>query len=76
MLYGTGMSERYAEATGWHRPMWYDGNTDNMHLNKLADKVKEGVIAAAWSACGFNTIGVTTAFRWHGRHVTRCNRAI
>ncbi|MBL8828161.1 MAG: dihydroxy-acid dehydratase, partial [Planctomycetaceae bacterium] len=37
----------------------YEGNTCNMHLNALADKVKEGVQAADLVGMRFNTIGVS-----------------
>jgi dihydroxy-acid dehydratase len=66
MLYGTGMSE-----ADMQKPqvgivsMWYDGNTCNMHLNKLADKVKEGVIAAGMVGMRFNRIGVSDGI-WMG----------
>ena len=39
--------------------VWYDGNTCNMHLNLLADRVKEGVKAAGLVGMRFNTIGVS-----------------
>jgi dihydroxy-acid dehydratase len=39
--------------------MWYEGNTCNMHLDKLAAKVREGVVAAGLVGMRFNTIGVS-----------------
>jgi dihydroxy-acid dehydratase len=39
--------------------MWYEGNTCNMHLNALAAKVREGVVAAGMVGMRFNTIGVS-----------------
>jgi len=60
MLYGTGLTEE-----DMHKPqigicsMWYEGNTCNMHLDKLAAKVREGVIAAGLVGMRFNTIGVS-----------------
>lgn len=39
--------------------MWYEGNTCNMHLNDLAAKVKEGVVASGLVGMRFNTIGVS-----------------
>ena len=39
--------------------MWYDGNTCNMHLDRLAAKVREGVVAAGMVGMRFNTIGVS-----------------
>ncbi len=60
MLYGTGLSH-----DDMNKPqvgiasMWYEGNTCNMHLNDLASKVKEGVVAAGMVGMRFNTIGVS-----------------
>lgn len=60
MLYGTGLTE-----ADMHKPqvgiasVWYDGNTCNMHLLDLANKVKEGVVAAGLVGMRFNTIGVS-----------------
>lgn len=60
MLYGTGL-----DAETIHAPqvgissMWYEGNTCNMHLLDLAQKVKEGVVAAGLVGMRFNTIGVS-----------------
>ena len=39
--------------------MWYEGNTCNMHLDRLAAHVKEGVQAAGLVGLRFNTIGVS-----------------
>jgi len=39
--------------------MWYEGNTCNMHLDKLAARVREGVTAAGMVGMRFNTIGVS-----------------
>lgn len=44
MLYGTGMND-----ADMHKPqigigsVWYEGNTCNMHLNQLAQFVKDSV---------------------------------
>ena len=60
MLYGTGMTEE-----DMNKPQvgiascWYEGNTCNMHLLHLAEKVKEGVEAAGAVGMRFNTIGVS-----------------
>jgi len=60
MLYGTGLTE-----ADMHKPqvgiasVWYEGNTCNMHLLRLADKIKEGVVAAGLVGMRFNTIGVS-----------------
>jgi dihydroxy-acid dehydratase len=60
MLYGTGMTaEDMNKAQVGIASVWYDGNTCNMHLNKLADKVKEGVVAEGMVGMRFNTIGVS-----------------
>ncbi|HZA28171.1 MAG TPA: dihydroxy-acid dehydratase [Gammaproteobacteria bacterium] len=60
MLYGTGLTEE-----DLNKPevgiasVWYEGNTCNMHLLKLAEQVKEGVKAAGLVGMRFNTIGVS-----------------
>jgi dihydroxy-acid dehydratase len=60
MLLGTGLTP--ADLT---KPqigiasMWYEGNTCNMHLDRLAAKVREGVVAAGMVGMRFNTIGVS-----------------
>ena len=60
MLYATGLVE-----ADMNKPqvgissVWYDGNPCNMHLNKLAEKVKEGVQAGGMVGMRFNTIGVS-----------------
>src|ERR687896_1420573 len=60
MLYGTGLTEE-----DLNKPevgiasVWYEGNTCNMHLLKLAEQVKEGVVAAGLVGMRFNTIGVS-----------------
>lgn len=60
MLYGTGMTEADMEkaqvgivSTGW------EGNTCNMHLNGLAEKVKAGVSESDLVGLIFHTIGVS-----------------
>src|SRR6188474_3688767 len=60
MLYGTGMTDDdMNKAQVGIASVWYDGNTCNMHLNLLADRVKEGVKAAGLVGMRFNTIGVS-----------------
>lgn len=60
MLYGTGLTEEdMNKAQVGIASVWYEGNTCNMHLNKLAEKVKEGVEAAGLVGMRFNTIGVS-----------------
>jgi len=60
MLLATGLSE-----DDLNKPqvgiasVWYEGNPCNMHLDKLAAKVKEGVVAAGLVGMRFNTIGVS-----------------
>ena len=59
MLYGTGMTDAdMNKAQVGISSIWYEGNTCNMHLLDLAEKVKEGVIAAGLVGLRFNTIGV------------------
>ncbi|MBF9254910.1 dihydroxy-acid dehydratase [Pontibacter sp. 172403-2] len=60
MLIGSGIAEEDLKkpfvgicSTG------YDGNTCNMHLNRLADEVKEGVNKLGMVGLRFNTIGVS-----------------
>jgi dihydroxy-acid dehydratase len=60
MLYGTGMTaDDMNKAQVGIASVWYEGNTCNMHLNKLADEVKTGVTAAGLVGMRFNTIGVS-----------------
>jgi dihydroxy-acid dehydratase len=60
MLYGTGMTpEDMQKAQVGIASVWYEGNTCNMHLNDLAVKVKEGVLAAGLVGMRFNTVGVS-----------------
>src|SRR5687768_13737390 len=60
MLYGTGLTaEDMHKAQVGIASVWYEGNTCNMHLAGLADKVKEGVQAAGLVGMRFNTIGVS-----------------
>ncbi len=60
MLYATGLSDE-----DLHKPqvgissVWYEGNPCNMHLLRLAGRVKEGVAAAGLVGFRFNTIGVS-----------------
>ena len=60
MLYGTGMTDKDMEKPQVGiASVWYEGNTCNMHLLALAEKVKEGVEAQAMVGMRFNTIGVS-----------------
>ncbi|GAB2280480.1 hypothetical protein Dimus_015107 [Dionaea muscipula] len=62
ILYGVGLSD-----DDMQKPqigissVWYEGNTCNMHLLRLADAVKEGVQEAGMVGFRFNTIGVSDA---------------
>ncbi|CAN4095891.1 unnamed protein product [Withania somnifera] len=62
ILYGVGLSE-----DDMNKPqigissVWYEGNTCNMHLLKLAEAVKEGVQESDMVGFRFNTIGVSDA---------------
>ncbi|HEY8152655.1 MAG TPA: dihydroxy-acid dehydratase [Myxococcota bacterium] len=60
MLYGTGLSEADMDkAQVGIASVWFEGNPCNMHLQDLAAKVKEGVVAAGLVGMRFNTIGVS-----------------
>jgi len=60
MLYATGLTEAdMGKAQVGIASVWYEGNSCNMHLNDLAAKVKEGVVAAGLVGMRFNTIGVS-----------------
>jgi dihydroxy-acid dehydratase len=60
MLHATGMSEEdMGKAQVGIAAVWYEGNPCNMHLNDLAARVKEGVVAAGLVGMRFNTIGVS-----------------
>ena len=60
MLYATGLTEQdMAKPEVGIASVWYEGNPCNMHLLDLAEKVKEGVIAAGMVGLRFNTIGVS-----------------
>src|SRR5438552_6671640 len=60
MLYATGLTD-----TDMEKPqvgissVWFEGNSCNMHLLQLAERVKEGVKAAGMVGFRFNTIGVS-----------------
>src|SRR5499427_7506775 len=60
MLYGVGLTDADLEKPQIGiASVWYEGNTCNMHLLQLAEKVKEGVKAAGMVGFRFNTIGVS-----------------
>src|SRR5205809_6065977 len=60
MLYATGLTD-----ADMNKPqigissVWFEGNSCNMHLLQLAEKVKDGVKAAGMVGFRFNTIGVS-----------------
>ena len=60
MLYGVGLTDAdLQKAQVGICSMWYEGNTCNMHLDRLAGHVKEGVQQAGLVGFRFNTIGVS-----------------
>jgi dihydroxy-acid dehydratase len=60
MLYATGLSDADMEKPQVGiSSVWFEGNSCNMHLLQLAEKVKEGVKAAGLIGFRFNTIGVS-----------------
>jgi dihydroxy-acid dehydratase len=60
MLLGTGLTtEDLNKPQVGIASMWYEGNTCNMHLDKLAAAVREGVVASGLVGMRFNTIGVS-----------------
>ena len=60
MLHGTGLTNAdLAKAQIGISSVWYEGNTCNMHLNDLAERVRAGVQAAGLVGMRFNTIGVS-----------------
>lgn len=60
MLYATGLVEQDMEKPQVGiASVWYEGNPCNMHLLRLAEKVKEGVQSVGLVGLRFNTIGVS-----------------
>jgi len=60
MLYGTGMTTEDMHKTQIGiASMWYDGNTCNMHLNKLSKEIKDSLLKENIMGMRFNTIGVS-----------------
>jgi len=60
MLYGTGMTTEDMHKTQIGiASMWYDGNTCNMHLNKLSKEIKDSLSKENIMGMRFNTIGVS-----------------
>ncbi|HVN40187.1 MAG TPA: dihydroxy-acid dehydratase [Myxococcota bacterium] len=59
-LFATGLSEADLDkAQVGIASVWYEGNPCNMHLDRLAARVKEGVVAAGLVGMRFDTIGVS-----------------
>ncbi len=60
MLYGTGLTQAdMSKAQIGIASVWWEGNTCNMHLNGLAEQIKQGVQDAGLVGMRFNTIGVS-----------------
>lgn len=60
MLLATGLSpEDLIKPQIGIASVWYEGNPCNMHLARLGDYVKEGVVASGCVGMRFNTIGVS-----------------
>jgi dihydroxy-acid dehydratase len=60
MLYGIGLTDAdLAKPQVGICSMWYDGNTCNMHLDRLAAAVRSSIIDAGLVGLRFNTIGVS-----------------
>ena len=60
MLYGTGLTGKdMGKAQVGITSFWFEGNTCNMHLLALAERVKEGVKAEGLVGLRFNTVGVS-----------------
>ncbi|HXK23628.1 MAG TPA: dihydroxy-acid dehydratase [Myxococcota bacterium] len=59
-LFATGLTEvDLDKAQVGIASVWYEGNPCNMHLDRLAARVKEGVVAAGLVGMRFDTIGVS-----------------
>ncbi|XP_043706295.1 dihydroxy-acid dehydratase, chloroplastic [Telopea speciosissima] len=62
VLYGVGLSDDdMKKPQVGISSVWYEGNTCNMHLLRLAEAVREGVWEAGMVGFRFNTIGVSDA---------------
>jgi dihydroxy-acid dehydratase len=60
MLFGTGLTEEdMAKPFVGIVSNWYEGNTCNMHLNRLGASVKRSVKKAGLVGLQFNTIGIS-----------------
>ncbi|KAJ0966671.1 hypothetical protein J5N97_023588 [Dioscorea zingiberensis] len=62
VLYGVGLSdEDMKKPQVGISSVWYEGNTCNMHLMRLAEAVRDGVRDAGMVGFRFNTVGVSDA---------------
>uniref|UniRef100_A0A2P2JPR8 dihydroxy-acid dehydratase n=2 Tax=Rhizophora mucronata TaxID=61149 RepID=A0A2P2JPR8_RHIMU len=62
VLYGVGLSaEDMGKPQVGISSVWFEGNTCNMHLLRLSEAVKQGVLEAGMVGFRFNTIGVSDA---------------
>ncbi len=60
MLFATGLTpDDMGKAQVGIAAMWFEGNSCNMHLNDLAARVRDGVMASDMVGMRFNTIGVS-----------------
>jgi dihydroxy-acid dehydratase len=60
MLYATGLTDADMDKPQVGiASVWFEGNSCNMHLLQLAERVREGVRAAGLVGFRFNTIGVS-----------------
>jgi dihydroxy-acid dehydratase len=60
MLYATGLQEQdMAKPQVGIASVWFEGNPCNMHLLRLAERVREGVMSSDLVGLRFNTIGVS-----------------
>ena len=60
MLFGTGFTDAdMNKAQVGIASVWFEGNTCNMHLLDLAQKVKDGVAQSGMIGMRFNTVGVS-----------------
>jgi dihydroxy-acid dehydratase len=62
VLYGVGLTDAdLRKPQVGVSSVWYEGNTCNMHLLRLAEAVRDGVREADMVAFRFNTVGVSDA---------------
>ena len=65
MLYGTGLTVAdLQKAQVGICSMWWEGNTCNMHLDRLAAHVRKAYRQRGSSACGSTPSASATASRW------------